>query len=125
MNILNDNSYPNCDNANTLSCLKVFCDVFSDPDVANMMFTNDTNVLIEILVRELENSPEKSVLRSKYVEVLHLLILNSSWGEERYKRAEIAKVVDGMMQGGVELFGLESQEAVEDLLKDCCFLLEE
>jgi hypothetical protein len=125
MNILNDNGFPDGNSDDVIKCLGVFVDIFRDPDTANMMYTNDTNLLIEMLIRELENLPEMSALRAKYVEVLHLLILNSSWGEERYKRAEIAKTVETLTRMGVELAGVECQEAVEDLLADCVFLLEE
>ena len=125
LQILNDNSFPNVDEAECSGCLKVFKDIFGDPDTADMMYTNDTNVLLEMVLRELGDLPEKHAMRARFVEVLHMLLLNSSWGEQRFRREEVAKCVDMLMKMGEEGCGIQCQEALEDLLKDCCFLLEE
>ena len=56
--------------------LKLFNDLFANSQTANYFYTNDLKVIIDILILETTNLPEKEILRGKYLETLFQLLMN-------------------------------------------------
>ena len=120
LGILNGDSCPAHTDEETARCLTAFADTFRNAESAALMYTNDTHVLTDIILRELTNLPDGSTLLARYVEVLHLLLLNSSWREEKRKREEVAEVLEALERaGGGGEGGGECGKALGDLMKDC------
>lgn len=41
-----------------LPCLKLLTDMYSNPDTVDIFYTNDLNVLVDVLIREIKNLGE-------------------------------------------------------------------
>ena len=121
MGLLNGNAYPNCEEEVTTATLKLWKCLFQDPTSSACVYLNDINVLIEVCVRELVNTPEDEgvEVRPFYVDVLHLIMLNTEWGlKGSYKKGEICRVMNSFMGMGEGVVGKECVAAVEDLMLD-------
>ena len=82
-------------------------------------------MLVDVIIREVSNLPPLAELRSHYLGVLHLLLMNSEWAiNGRYKRDELYAVVKDVNNQGKELMGSNCIMTVEDILEDCLDLLE-
>ncbi|GMH57883.1 hypothetical protein TrST_g5897 [Triparma strigata] len=104
--------------------LRFFEGCYENTETSDAVYTNDMNVLIDIALRECRNLEAQSDVRPKYIRVLHKIFLNSKWGDQRYRREELLKMVESFVDAGVDGVGGETVQAVEDLLADCLGMLE-
>ena len=107
------------------NALKMFEGLLATIETCNSMYTNDINVLVDVIIREVSNLPTMAELRSAYLRVLHLLLLNSEWAiKGRYKRDEIYSMIKDVNNQGKALMGSNCIVTVEDILEDCLDMLE-
>ena len=101
-----------------LNCLKVFEHIFAFPASAVCVFTNDSNVLVDVILREVANLPPLAELRTSYIRVLQLLLLNSEWaGKGRHRGGEIYKCLKLIFDEGINMYGVSSLKLVEEILE--------
>jgi len=126
LHLLNEEAYGEKYNPQAaLNALKVFEGLLATTDTSECVYTNDVNVLIDVIIREVSNLPPLAELRASYLNVLHLLLLNSEWGiNGRHKRKEIYAMIKDVSGQGKEAMGVHCIVAVEDLLEDCLDMLE-
>ncbi|GMH66575.1 hypothetical protein TL16_g04463 [Triparma laevis f. inornata] len=104
--------------------LRFFEGCYESTETSDAVYTNDMNVLIDIALRECRNLEAQSEVRPKYIRVLHKIFLNSKWGDQRYRREELLKMIESFVDAGADRVGAETVQAVEDLLADCLGMLE-
>ncbi|XP_037937388.1 NCK-interacting protein with SH3 domain [Teleopsis dalmanni] len=78
------------DNMN--SVLKMFIDVFSNPETAGMFYTNDNKVLIDILVRQLTDLCAGNPLRRCYLELCRRILRNTNYQEHQHRKQDLMKI---------------------------------
>jgi hypothetical protein len=54
-------------------------DIFSSEATTDFFFTNDQNVLVDIVIRECQDLPPADEVRVVYLQILRQMILNSNW----------------------------------------------
>jgi hypothetical protein len=87
---------------------------------------NDLNVLVDIILREATNLPPASGVRAVFVEVVHLVLLNTEWGMKgKYRREELLKMLESFIDMGERGVGRATIEATEMLFGECLDLLED
>ena len=120
-------SYPNNEDSDVLcSTLAVFKSFFETTQTSQCFYTNDLNVLVDIVLREATNLPPSSGVRAGFVEVVHLVLLNTEWGMNgKYRRAELLKMLESFIDMGEKGIGRATIEATEMLFGECLDLLEE
>lgn len=68
--------------------------IFTTPETYNFIYTNDLKVLVEVLLRELSDLPlEADGVRQMYLRVLHVLLENTTIGDEKFKQSDIVSVL--------------------------------
>lgn len=88
-------------------------------------YTNDLNVLVDIVLREATNLPPESHVRANFVEVVHLILVNTDWGMNgKYRSTELLKMLESFIDMGERGVGRATIEATEMLLGECLELLE-
>lgn len=75
------------------SVLKILQDLYSMQSTSTFFYTSDQNILIEIILRNLLDLPSDSVLRTEYLQLLQLLVKNSTWYEDRHKAVQLKSIV--------------------------------
>lgn len=96
-------------------------------DIHSFFYTNDLKVLIDIIVRELQDLGPGDTLRVEYLELLRVLLLHSQWAEMGYyRRDDILSAIESIFDGAAHSTGLlpKAREAAERMLVDCAPLLE-
>ena len=87
---------------------------------------NDLNVLVDIILREATNLPPDSGVRANFVEVVHLILLNTEWGlNGKYRRAELLNMLESFIDMGERGVGRATIVATEMLFGECLNLLED
>ena len=84
-------------------------------------------VLVDIIIREVQDLPPPDTVRRGYLKVAHLLIRNSPWMEHgRYRREDLLSALEGVLDAGQkgENMDPESCRLVEDIFVDCISILE-
>ncbi|XP_020714662.1 NCK-interacting protein with SH3 domain isoform X2 [Ceratitis capitata] len=74
------------------SVLKMFIDIFSNPDTAGMFYTNDNKVLIDILVRQLSDLCAGNPLRRCYLELCRRILRNTNYTEHQHRKQDFMKI---------------------------------
>ncbi|XP_011189184.1 NCK-interacting protein with SH3 domain [Zeugodacus cucurbitae] len=74
------------------SVLKMFIDIFSNPDTAGMFYTNDNKVLIDILVRQLSDLCAGNPLRRCYLELCRRILRNTNYAEHQHRKQDFMKI---------------------------------
>nr|CAD7459940.1 unnamed protein product [Timema tahoe] len=86
------------------SVLKLFVDIFTNERTSTLFYTNDTKVLIDIIVRQLTDlSPGDT----QYLELCRVVMRNSSYGDHQHRRDDICKCF-------TLIFCEESEKSVDD-----------
>lgn len=96
-------------------CLKMLRDVFARSKTASQLYTNDLRVLVDIILRNLVDLPEKDPLRVDYITLLHQLVRNSDYSTLKYRTADIRRIV-GEIGDTVDS---PASEAAKAMLKEC------
>nr|CAH7750264.1 unnamed protein product [Callosobruchus chinensis] len=73
------------------SLLKLFIDLFSRKSTADLFYTNDTKVLIDIVVRNISDLSSGDMRRRQYLELCRRVMRNTNYDEHRHKLDEILK----------------------------------
>ncbi|KAK7791899.1 hypothetical protein R5R35_005422 [Gryllus longicercus] len=73
------------------SVLKLFIDLFSNDRTATLFYTNDTKVLIDIIVRQLADLSPGDNRRRQYLELCRLVMRNTPYHEHHHRRDELLK----------------------------------
>ncbi|XP_054728053.1 NCK-interacting protein with SH3 domain isoform X2 [Anastrepha obliqua] len=74
------------------SVLKMFIDIFSNPDTAGMFYTNDNKVLIDILVRQLSDLCAGNPMRRCYLELCRRILRNTNYPEHQHRKQDFMKI---------------------------------
>jgi len=72
----------------THSVLKILQDLYAMQSTSSFFYTSDQNILVEIILRNLLDLPSDSDLRTTYLQLLHQVVKNSNWSEDRHKSAQ-------------------------------------
>ena len=79
--------------------VRVVIDVYAEKTTSNFFYTNDMNVLVDILIRELSDLPMESDLRVDFLVALENLIQNSPWfSKGQYRKDDIRDTLDGILE---------------------------
>ncbi|XP_066247767.1 NCK-interacting protein with SH3 domain isoform X1 [Euwallacea similis] len=73
------------------SLLKLFKDMFSRQTIADLFYTNDTKVLIDIIVRNIADLSPGDKKRHDYLELCRRLLRNTNYHEHRHRSEDILK----------------------------------
>mmetsp|Transcript_40527 Transcript_40527/g.126757 ORF Transcript_40527/g.126757 Transcript_40527/m.126757 type:complete len:106 (-) Transcript_40527:102-419(-) len=74
-----------------------FCrDLFHDSATATLLLTNDMMVLVDILLRAIQDLPAEEPLREDALLVLKGLLVNSTWPERQYRKDEIRDTLESL-----------------------------
>jgi hypothetical protein len=71
------------------SVIKFFSDVYSCKQTANLLYTNDAKVLIDIIVRQLNDLSRGDKMRTDYLSLMQLLLANSDYEEHCHRQSEL------------------------------------
>uniref|UniRef100_A0A1I8PU14 SH3 domain-containing protein n=2 Tax=Stomoxys calcitrans TaxID=35570 RepID=A0A1I8PU14_STOCA len=74
------------------SVLKMFIDIFSVSETAAMFYTNDTKVLIDIIVRQLTDLCAGNSLRRCYLELCRRILRNTDYQEHQHRKQDFMKI---------------------------------
>lgn len=72
--------------------LKMLVDLFSRPETASIFYTNDQNVLIDILVRQLSDLSAGEPIRKWYLELCRKIVRNTSYAEQQHRKQDLIKI---------------------------------
>eukprot|EP01135_Chromosphaera_perkinsii_P008203 Nk52_evm25s1178 gene=Nk52_evmTU25s1178 len=93
------------------SVLKFLIDCFGCSLTANLFFTNDLRVLIDIIIREVLNLGPKDRNRDMYLEILHRILINSSYKNDlhehdlRYREMDIKDCLNKVIKEEDQYYG--------------------
>ncbi|CAG9815594.1 unnamed protein product [Phaedon cochleariae] len=73
------------------SLLKLFIDLFSRRSTADLFYTNDVKVLIDIVVRNISDLSPGDTRRRQYLELCRRVMRNTNYEEHRHKIDDILK----------------------------------
>ncbi|XP_050310119.1 NCK-interacting protein with SH3 domain [Anthonomus grandis grandis] len=73
------------------SLLKLFKDLFSRHTTADLFYTNDTKVLIDIIVRNIADISPGDMKRHDYLNLCRLVLRNTNYHEHRHRIEDILK----------------------------------
>ena len=88
VHLINEQACPYKDVETLKQCLSCVRDLFeSSKETAHFFYTNDLNVLVDIILQEVKNLPPEDEIRVSYLQCLRALIQNSPWMMDgRYRR---------------------------------------
>ncbi|KAF5292273.1 hypothetical protein FQR65_LT11236 [Abscondita terminalis] len=89
------------------SLLKLFLDLFSQKGTADLFYTNDVKVLIDIVVRNISDLSPGDKRRQQYLEVCRRVMKNTNYGEHLHRKEDILKSF-------TRIFCEESNQSVQD-----------
>jgi len=68
--------------------------LFSNPGTFNFFYSNDLNVFVDIIIRELQDLNETDKLRLEYLQLLKLILQNGDYRGDKYKKASVKEVLN-------------------------------
>ncbi|XP_071083281.1 NCK-interacting protein with SH3 domain-like [Haliotis cracherodii] len=71
------------------SVIKFMQDLYSFPGTANLLYTNDAMVLIDIIIRQLANLSAGDLTRTSYLVLTKLVLKNSNYKEFYHRQEEL------------------------------------
>lgn len=71
------------------SILKFFSDLFSIKTSKNIFYSNDFNVIIDIIIRKLTNLTAEDQIRVDYLSLIQLIVKNTDYKDESYRRFDL------------------------------------
>lgn len=96
--VLNGHGYPYEDEPGLRTTLRMAIDLFSHKPTARILYTNDLNVMVDVVLRELANLPAGDRVRLEYLALLRQLLLRSQWlSVGRYCREDILAALDALL----------------------------
>ncbi|XP_060558045.1 NCK-interacting protein with SH3 domain-like [Ruditapes philippinarum] len=73
------------------SVMKMLQDMYSSPSTADILYTNDARVLIDIIMRHLIDLPPGNMLRSAHLKLMQLYLQNADYVEHKHRYAELSE----------------------------------
>ncbi|XP_021340230.1 NCK-interacting protein with SH3 domain-like, partial [Mizuhopecten yessoensis] len=89
------------------SVIKFLTDLFSSTATANLLYTNDAKVLVDILIRQLTDLQPGDQVRSSMLTLVELVVTNSEYRDHKHRQGELLKC----------LVHIEAEEADTDMDK--------
>eukprot|EP00164_Ancoracysta_twista_P004005 GFYU01005376.1.p1 GENE.GFYU01005376.1~~GFYU01005376.1.p1 ORF type:complete len:310 (-),score=83.12 GFYU01005376.1:104-1033(-) len=83
-------------------------DIFSDEKVCSLIYTNDLKLLVEVLVRQLNDTEEQGQKLRAILSALNRVLASTLYRESRHFALEVKQVLDIILDRG------QSQDANED-----------
>lgn len=125
LHTLNEQAYPNADETQLQLCLTFICTLFADSATSSAFFSNDLRVLVDMVIRELNNLPPDDASRCDYLQVLRLVLEMSPWFPDgRYRREDILAVLQAILEAG-EHDSPDAHAMTQGILFECAELLED
>ncbi|XP_071807661.1 NCK-interacting protein with SH3 domain-like [Asterias amurensis] len=76
------------------SLLKFLCDIFANADTSSLFYTNDMNVLIDIIIRQLTDRCPGDKQRTEYLGVIHSILRMPVYWEQKHRLADLRRVIE-------------------------------
>ncbi|KAJ6638766.1 NCK-interacting protein with SH3 domain [Pseudolycoriella hygida] len=99
------------------SVLKMFVDLFIAPETANLFYTNDNKVLIDILVRQLSDLSAGDPLRRWYLELCRRIVRNTNYAEHSHRKSDLMKIFTRIFCEETEC-SLKDQKLVREIANE-------
>lgn len=124
---LNAHGYPNHHLPETRQMTDFLTSVLIDPLLVNSIHSSDMRVVIDIIIRELENLPQGHELLPDYLILLDSILEKSRWSGSEYKKGEIQAIIQllersmagaasSMHGGDFDMVALQSLHFVQSIL---------
>ena len=79
--------------------LKLVSDLFSAKlNTTSIFYTNDFNVLIDIIIRKLRNLSQNDQERVDYLSLLQLIAKNSSYKDHYYRKSDLIEIFNSILK---------------------------
>ncbi|XP_064633439.1 NCK-interacting protein with SH3 domain-like [Lineus longissimus] len=75
------------------SVLKFLCDLYCLESTSDLLYTNDAKVLIDVVIRHLCDLSPGNKMRSHILNLMHLIMKNSSYCEHEHRKAELQSLL--------------------------------
>lgn len=108
--------------------IKVVIDIYAEKVTSNFFYTNDMNVLVDILIRELTDLPMESELRVDFLSAIENLMQNSPWfAKGQYRKDDVKATLDGIIEAyeSDSSFSKNAYEKAKAVLQSSMDLLKE
>jgi hypothetical protein len=79
------------------SVLKLLLEMFTCSMTADLFYTNDTKVLIDIVIRSLMNWEPGEKKRTLYLQLIRMIIRNSNFREHNHRRDDLVKIFTSIL----------------------------
>ncbi|CAG7718964.1 unnamed protein product [Allacma fusca] len=79
------------------SILKLVTDLFTCPDTAEIFYTNDVKVLIDIVTRCVTDLGSGDPRRNTYLRLIRMVIKNSNYLEHKHRKGDLQKSFTGIL----------------------------
>ncbi|XP_069141891.1 NCK-interacting protein with SH3 domain-like [Argopecten irradians] len=76
------------------SVIKLLTDVFSSTATANLLYTNDAKVLVDILIRQLTDLQPGDQVRSSMLTLVELVVTNSDYSDHKHRQDELLQCLN-------------------------------
>lgn len=76
----------------TNSVLKMITDIFTIPETAMLVYTNDRIVVFDIVVRQLSDLCAGNPMRGKYLNLCRCMVRSTSYEKNQYRKPELMKI---------------------------------
>nr|XP_018904416.1 PREDICTED: NCK-interacting protein with SH3 domain [Bemisia tabaci] len=73
------------------SVLKLFLDLFSNEQAANLFYTNDMKVLIDVIVRQIADVSPGDTKRTRYLQLCRLVLNSTNYAEHQHRKTDLQK----------------------------------
>jgi len=99
---INEAGYPNHDRPELKWALKLLVDIFEDPVASAFFHFNDTKILCDIILRELQNLGLRDYVLLEYLALISHLLALPSLSKERYRLADFRNSLTALVQRAEE-----------------------
>ncbi|XP_059484381.1 NCK-interacting protein with SH3 domain [Neocloeon triangulifer] len=79
------------------SIVKLFLDLFSNSTTAQLFYTNDTKVLLDIISRQLADLSPCDERRGQYLELCRRVVRHSNYEEHNHRKSDILKCLQHIL----------------------------
>ncbi|XP_055841510.1 NCK-interacting protein with SH3 domain [Episyrphus balteatus] len=76
----------------TNSVLKMITDIFTIPETAMLVYTNDRIVVFDIVVRQLSDLCAGNPMRGKYLNLCRCMVRSTNYEKNQYRKQELMKI---------------------------------
>lgn len=97
------------------SVIKFLQDIYSQRCTSTFLYTNDMNVLLDIVARNLTDLPSGNKLRTEYLDLLLNILANTDYSENRHRSIDIAQSLNRIQ--GEEQLDNETEQQILDFDK--------